>query len=55
MGYVGKSYRKSALERLFSLIILAILAGVVGGGLVGFATDHRAPSSSLSSGFVNGQ
>ena len=55
MGYGRKNYRKSLLERLFSLIVLAILAGLLGGGLVGIATYHRVPSSASSSGSLNGQ
>lgn len=55
MHYVAKRYRKSALERLFSLVVLAILAGILGGGLVGFATYHRVPSPATSSTSVNGQ
>lgn len=54
MRYGAKRYRKSALERIFSLVVLAILAGILGGGLVGFATDHRIPSPT-SSASLNGQ
>lgn len=42
--------QKPALENLIVLILLAILAGIFGGGMVGFATEHRVPSSTSSSG-----
>ena len=56
MRYGVKRYRKSVLERIFSLVVLAILAGILGGGLVGAATYHRVPvSSSSPSTTLNGQ
>lgn len=40
--------RKSILANVITLILLSILAGVVGGGLVGLAT--RAKSATQSAG-----
>jgi len=42
--------RKPLSENLIVLILLAILAGIFSGGMVGFATEHRVPSSTSSSG-----
>lgn len=47
-GFRTQSH-KPAVENLIILILLAILAGILGGGMVGFATDHRVPSSTSSS------
>jgi len=41
--------QKSVFENLITLILLAILAGVVGGGMVGLATDHRVSSTTSTS------
>jgi hypothetical protein len=49
-GYGRRVQRKSVLEQFFSLIVLSILAGVLGGALVGIATDHHVASSSSSTG-----
>ena len=40
--------QKPAFEKVITLILLAILAGLLGGGMVGLATDHKLSSSSSS-------
>lgn len=47
--------QKSALEKVITLILLAILAGLVGGGMVGLATDHKAAASSTAGTGLGGQ
>ena len=47
-GFRSPSH-KLMMENLIVLILLAILSGILGGGMVGFATEHRVPSSTSSS------
>jgi hypothetical protein len=54
MGYGRRRHRKSVLESVFSLVLLAILAGAAGGGIIGMATNHKASSSVPSTG-LSGQ
>jgi hypothetical protein len=44
-----RSFQKSLLESAFMLVLLAILAGILGGGVVGLATAHHAPAATSSS------
>jgi hypothetical protein len=47
--YYGKNgFQKSLLEQVFTLILLALIAGIIGGGMVGLATDHRVAASASS-------
>ncbi len=47
--YYGKNgFQKSLLEQIFTLILLAVLAGIIGGGMVGLVTDHRVAASASS-------
>jgi hypothetical protein len=41
-------YQKSFFETIFFLVLMAILAGILGGGFVGLATSHKASPSSIA-------
>jgi len=49
--YDRKGFQKSILEEIWTLILVAVIAGVVSGGLIGLATDHRLSSSTSSGSF----
>ena len=38
--------RKNFRRQLLTIILLSILAGIIGGGLIGIATRHQPPAQS---------